>query len=248
MLLTAILWAGVSIDAVIPGGPAHAIGTLVRFDQVMKVDGMAVNEKTLGPALKGPDTPNTKVRLTVRKAAPSSSSPPQEVEVVLTRVLHTTIGASLRVYDTLDRLKQNAAMVKRFEEDHLLPGEEASWTLVEVLMLEITAQHNRRHEVQESHEKHMKESLAALMRHMLSTRQVLTQLTQEHLDMVQFAQLTRSALLKRDEEEALIEESLAGLLDQVEGYQVEFQQLRLVNESATFSHRELKLEVSWFFL
>lgn len=203
---------------------------------------MEVNERNIMAAITGTDTPDTTVRLVVRRASESGLGAP-EVEVVLKRVPYASLGASLRIYDTLERLRKNADFVSKFEHGHRLPGEESSWVLVEMLKLEFDAHQKCRHDLSRSQEKKLQDSSNTIMRHMLSTKEVLAQLTQEYQDMLQFTQQARSALLDRDKEEAQMEEALGKLVEQVHKNKVELDELREVNQASSMSYRGLKAEI-----
>ena len=243
-----LVMRGVTIDAIIPGGPADAAGSLRRFDQVLKVDGREVNERTVMSAVIGTDTADTTVQLVVRRASSESRSPHnelgvQEVQVVLTRVPYASLGASLRTYETLERLRRNADFMSKFEKFQELPGEEPSWVLVEMLKLEFDAQHQRRHDLYKSQEKKLQDSANVIMRHMLLTKEVLAQLAQEHQDMLQFTQHAWLALQDRDKEEAQMEELLEKLVDQVNNNKMELEELHGINRASCMSCPELKVQI-----
>jgi len=243
-----LVMRGVTIDAIIPGGPADAAGSLRRFDQVLKVDGREVNERTVMSAVIGTDTADTTVQLVVRRASSEARSPHnelgvQEVQVVLTRVPYASLGASLRTYETLERLRRNADFMSKFEKFQELPGEEPSWVLVEMLKLEFDAQHQRRHDLYKSQEKKLQDSANVIMRHMLLTKEVLAQLAQEHQDMLQFTQHAWLALQDRDKEEAQMEELLEKLVDQVNNNKMELEELHGINRASCMSCPELKVQI-----
>jgi predicted nucleic acid-binding Zn-ribbon protein len=243
-----LVMRGVTIDAIIPGGPADAAGSLRRFDQVLKVDGRDVNERTVMSEVMSTDTADTTVQLVVRRASSESRSPHnelgvQEVQVVLTRVPYASLGASLRTYETLERLRRNADFMSKFEKFQELPGEEPSWVLVEMLKLEFDAQHQRRHDLYKSQEKKLQDSANVIMRHMLLTKEVLAQLAQEHQDMLQFTQHAWLALQDRDKEEAQMEELLEKLVDQVNNNKMELEELHGINRASCMSCPELKVQI-----
>jgi len=95
-----IVLNGTTIDFMIPGGPAHEEEVLEPRDEILEVDGMAVDRSNVNLALKGCDEIGSMVRLGVRKAEDG-----KRVDVVLKRTSLTYIHHMQVYLELMDQLK-----------------------------------------------------------------------------------------------------------------------------------------------
>ena len=95
-----IVLNGTVIDFMIPGGPAHEEEVLEARDEVLEVDGISVDARTINQALKGSDDIGSMVRLSVLKADDG-----KRVDVVLKRTSLTYIHHMQVYLELMDQLK-----------------------------------------------------------------------------------------------------------------------------------------------
>ena len=95
-----IVLNGIAIDFMIPGGPAHDEDLLESKDEILEVDGVAVDSNSINLALKGSDEIGSMVRLGVRKADDG-----KRVDVVLKRTSLTYIHHMQVYLELVDQLK-----------------------------------------------------------------------------------------------------------------------------------------------
>jgi hypothetical protein len=122
-----IVLNGTAIDFMIPGGPAHEEEVLEPKDEILEVDGIAVDHASINQALKGADEIGSMVRLGVRKAEDG-----KRIDVVLKRTSLTYIhhmqvylelmdqlrGACKRHPDLADLVRRVASKVKEMDSYH----------------------------------------------------------------------------------------------------------------------------------
>ena len=122
-----IVLNGTMIDFMIPGGPAHEEEVIEPRDEIVEVDGVAVDHSTINQALKGSDEIGSMVRLGVRKAEDG-----KRVDLVLKRTSLTYIhhmqvylelmdqlkGACKRTPDLVDLVRRLASKVKEMDAYH----------------------------------------------------------------------------------------------------------------------------------
>jgi len=205
-----LVMRGTSIDGIIPGSPAARSAQLRRFDEVIAVDGTVVNDETVKRCLAGA------AKSDVRLRAKRSGHGAQEVEVVLRRVLSSSLADGQRLHSLLDSLSANADFVAAFEEEnrHRRAGAEPSLALVASLRDEINSQDARRQDMAEAHEQRLQDCTQTLLRHLLSLQELVSYLAQAHSEMLEAASLARSALQENDEAGKRMEGALKVLADQ----------------------------------
>ena len=92
-------------------------------------------------------------------------------------------------------------------------------------------------------QKRMTDCTQTLMRHMLSLKEVVTQLAEEHAEMLEATRRARSALLHQDEGDERLERTLALLASQVEGYKEKLEALQQKDETGQANQKRLAAEL-----
>lgn len=118
---------GVSIDYIIPGGPAHLSEQLEKGDQILTIDRLPVGPDSITRQIVGSDMPGTPVRLEVMK-----QSSRQTVEVNLIRASIPNMQSAIKVFERILELRLNAESIKG-QEEALFPKRRTTAKILEQL-------------------------------------------------------------------------------------------------------------------
>jgi len=131
---------GTQIDYVVPGGPAHLSQKLDKDDEILVVDGVAVDFGNVVGCLQGTDVAGSKVSLRVRKHKTG-----EVADVQLTRVPKASMENLVFIFQTITQLKQNGHNNEGYERSSYPPEAALSMDLVDRLVTLISAVEIDRH-------------------------------------------------------------------------------------------------------
>jgi len=131
---------GTQIDYVVPGGPAHLSQKLDKDDEILVVDGVAVDFGNVVGCLQGTDVVGSKVSLRVRKHKTG-----EVVDVQITRVPKASMENLVFMFQTITQLKQNGHNNEGYERSSYPPEAALSMDLVDRLVMVINAVEIDRH-------------------------------------------------------------------------------------------------------